>query len=41
MNKGELVGAVADKAGLDRKQAGQAIEATWRRSPTPSPAARR
>lgn len=28
MNKGELVGAVADKAGLDRKQAGQAIEAT-------------
>ena len=28
MNKGELVSAVADKSGLDRRQAGQAIEAT-------------
>jgi DNA-binding protein HU-beta len=28
MNKGELVSAVADKAGLRREQASQAIEAT-------------
>ena len=28
MNKGELVSAVADKAGLKREQASQAIEAT-------------
>ena len=35
MNKGDLVSAVADKAGLTKVQAGEAVDAAWRRSAYP------